>query len=238
VGRATALELARQGCSVLINYSRSRDEAEQTAGEIEAHGVRGLAVKADVSDDAECRQMVDTAAKAFGRIDVLVNNAGTTRFVLAADLDKVTDEDWQRLYAVNVIGPFHCARAVKEPMLAAGGGQIINVSSVAAFAGRGSSIPYCASKAALNNLTVALARTLAPKIRVNAIAPGFITGRWLEKGLGKNYERAKQTIAEACPLERVSDPDDIAAAIMSLVTGSAMITGQILICDGGMLIGK
>ena len=109
VGRATALELARQGCSVLINYSRSRDEAEQTAGEIEALGVKGLVVKADVANDAECRQMVDAAVKAFGRLDVLVNNAGTTRFVLAADMDKVTDEDWQRIYAVNVIGPFHCA---------------------------------------------------------------------------------------------------------------------------------
>jgi 3-oxoacyl-[acyl-carrier protein] reductase len=137
-----------------------------------------------------------------------------------------------------VIGPFHCARAVKEAMLAAGGGQIINTTSVAAFAGKGSSFPYAASKAALNNLTIALARTLAPKIRVNAVAPGFITGRWLEQGFGPAYEGVKRTIERMTPLEKVCDPEDVAAAIMSLITGSALVTGQILICDGGMLIGK
>ena len=109
---------------------------------------------------------------------------------------------------------------------------------MAAFAGHGSSIPYCASKAALNNVTIALARALAPHIRVNAVAPGFITGRWLEKGLGPAYEGAKQTVAKATPLERVCDPEDVAAAIMGLVTGSKMVTGQILVCDGGSLIGK
>ncbi|MBI3838082.1 MAG: glucose 1-dehydrogenase [Planctomycetia bacterium] len=238
VGRATALELARQGCSVLVNYSRSRDDAERTAAEIEEHGVKGIAIQADVADDAACREMVDVAVKAFGRIDVLVNNAGTTRFVLAADLEKVTDEDWQRIMAVNVVGPFHCARAVKQPMLASGGGQIINVTSVAGFAGKGSSIPYAASKGALNNLTIALARALAPHIRVNAVAPGFITGRWLEQGFGSAYEGVKRTIERMSPLEKVCQPEDVAAAIMSLVTGSPMITGQVLICDGGMLIGK
>ena len=120
--------------------------------------------------------------------------------MLATELDKVTDEDWQRIMAVNVIGPFHCARAVKEPMLAAGGGQIINVTSVAAFAGKGSSIPYAASKAALNNLTIALARTLAPHIRVNAVAPGFITGRWLEQGFGEAYEGVKRTVEKVVPV--------------------------------------
>lgn len=238
VGRATALRLAAQGCSVLVNYSKSREEAEKTAADAEAAGVKAVAVQGDVADDAACRSMVDTAVKAFGRLDVLVNNAGTTRFIQAANLDDVADEDWQRLYAVNVIGPFHCARAAKDAMLASGGGQIVNISSVAAFAGRGSSIPYAASKAALNNLTIALARTLAPKIRVNAIAPGFITGRWLQQGLGDNYEKAKQTYSQAAPLDKVSDPEDIAAAIMSLVTGSEMVTGQILICDGGLLIGR
>ncbi|HEX3727533.1 MAG TPA: glucose 1-dehydrogenase [Pirellulales bacterium] len=238
VGRATALELARQGCSVLINYSRTRDDAERTAGEIEEHGVKAVVLQADVADDDACRQMVAAAVKAFGRIDLLVNNAGTTRFVPAADLEKVTDEDWQRIFAVNVVGPFHCARAVKEPMLASGGGQIVNVTSVAGFAGKGSSIPYAASKAALNNLTVALARTLAPHIRVNAVAPGFITGRWLEQGLGAAYEGAKRTIEKSVPLEKVCEPADVAAAVMSLVTGSPMVTGQVLIVDGGMLIGK
>lgn len=238
VGRATALELAREGCSVLVNYSRSREEAEQTAGEIEALGAKAIAVQADVADDEACQRMVDTAMKEFKRIDVLINNAGTTKFVLAPDLDNVKDDDWQRIFAVNVVGPFHCARAVKEPMLAGGGGQIVNVSSVAAIAGKGSSIPYAASKGALNNLTIALARVFAPKIRVNAVAPGFITGRWLRQGLGPAYEPMKEMFEQSCPLEKVCDPPDVAAAIMSLVVGSPMITGQCLVVDGGMLIGK
>ncbi len=238
VGRATALKLASEGCSVLINYSRSREEAEQTVAEIEEMGSSAIAFQADVADDEACRGMVDAAAKAFQRIDLLINNAGTTKFVLAADLDNVKDEDWQRIFAVNVLGPFHCARAVKDIMLAGGGGQIVNVSSVAAIAGRGSSIPYAASKGALNNLTIALARVLAPKIRVNAVAPGFITGRWLQQGLGPAYEPMKETLEQTSPLEKVCDPEDVAAAIMSLVTGSPMVTGQCLVVDGGMLIGK
>jgi len=238
VGRATALLLAQQGCSVLINYSKSKAEAEQTAADVAALGVKALAMQADVADDDSVRAMVALAVRELGRVDILLNNAGTTRFVLAADMNAVTDEDWQRIYAVNVIGAFHCSRAVKEPMLAVGGGQIINITSVAAFAGKGSSIPYAASKAALNNLTIALARSLAPHIRVNAVAPGFITGRWLEQGFGDAYEGVKRTVARACPLEKVSDPEDVAAAVMSLITGSTMITGQVLVCDGGMLIGK
>lgn len=109
VGRATALRLAEQGCHVLVSYSKSREDAERTAGEIEEHGVRAIAYQADVADDDACRAMVNTAVKAFGRLDLLVNNAGTTKFVLATDLDKVLDEDWQRIFAVNVVGPFHCA---------------------------------------------------------------------------------------------------------------------------------
>ncbi|MGD9724041.1 MAG: SDR family NAD(P)-dependent oxidoreductase [Pirellulales bacterium] len=238
VGRATAIELARQGCAVLVNYSRSRAEAEQTVNEIQALGIKALAFQADVADDAACRRMVEAAVSALGRVDILINNAGTTRFVMAADLDQVTDDDWQRIFAVNVIGPFHCARAVKDAMLAGGGGQIINITSVAAFAGKGSSIPYAASKAALNNVTVALARVLGPKIRVNAVAPGFITGRWLEQGLGPAYGPLKEMMEQSCPLEKVCEPADVAAAILGLVTGSKMITGQCLVVDGGMLIGK
>jgi 3-oxoacyl-[acyl-carrier protein] reductase len=238
VGRATALELARKGCAVLVNFSRSRDDAEQTVAEIKNLGARAIAFQADVSDDAACRAMAAVAVKEFQRIDILINNAGTTKFVFATDLDGVTDEDWHRIFAVNLIGPFHCARAVREPMLAAGGGQIINVTSVAAIAAKGSSIPYAASKGALNNLTIALARALAPKIRVNAVAPGFITGRWLKQGLGPAYEPMKEMIEQSSPLERVCDPPDVAAAIMSLITGSPMVTGQCLVVDGGMLIGR
>ncbi len=238
VGRATALWLAQLGCAVLVNYSRSRSEAEQTVAEIEAFGARAIAFAADVADDGAVREMVATAANTFGRIDLLVNCAGTTRFIPAPELDDVTDDDWQRIMMVNLVGPFHCARAVRDPMLASGGGQIINVSSVAAYLGKGSSIPYAASKAALNNLTIALARTLAPQIRVNAVAPGFIEGRWLQQGLGESYEVVKRASERANPLGKICSPDDVAAAILSLATGSPLVTGQVLVVDGGMLLGK
>jgi 3-oxoacyl-[acyl-carrier protein] reductase len=236
VGRATALELARRGCDVLVNYSRSKEDAERTAADVRALGVRAVALRADVAEDADCRALVATAMREFGRLDVLVQSAGTTVFVPHADLEKLSLEDFQRVYAVNVIGPFQCARAAKGAMEASGGGEIVNVSSVAGVAGVGSSIPYCASKAALNNLTVTLARVLAPKIRVNAIAPGFITGRWLQAGLGAAYEPAKKHFEGRNPLRRVSDPEDIAAAILSVITGSDLMTAQVIVVDGGQLI--
>ncbi len=237
VGKATALQLARGGCSVLINYSKSKDEAEQTCGEIEALGVKAIAIQADVADDDACRAMVQTAVDAFGRLDILVNNAGTTSFIPHPELDKVRDEDWDRIMAVNVKGPFQCSRAAKEPIEKSGGGDIVSVSSVAGIAATGSSIPYCASKASLNNMTVALARVMAPHIRVNAVAPGFIEGRWLKGGLGDAYDKAKAAFESRLPLRRVCSPDDVAAAILSLITGSDLVTGQVLPVEGGMLVG-
>ena len=236
VGRETALGLARLGCDVLINYSRSKDEAEATAAEVEALGVRTLAFKADVSRDADCRAMVEAATAAFGRLDVLVNNAGTTSFINHADLDAVGDEDWSRIMDVNLKGPFQMCRAAKAALAGDGGGCIVNVSSVAGIRAMGSSIPYCASKAALNNMTVALARVLAPEIRVNAVAPGFITGRWLKAGLGEAYDYAKGAQEKRAPLGKVCDPSDVAAAILSLITGSDLVTAQVLPVEGGVLI--
>jgi len=237
VGRATALSLAKRGCSVLVNYSRSKNEAEKTAAEAEAFGVESMPWKADVADDAACRKMVDAAAKQFGRLDILVNSAGTTRFIPHTDLEAVKDEYWDRILAVNVKGAFHCARAARGPMQAAGEGEIVNVSSIAGVAGIGSSIPYCASKAALNNLTVTLARALAPKIRVNAVAPGFVTGRWNREGWGEAYDAVKQISEQRSPLQRVCEPQDVADVILGFITGSDLVTGQIVVCDGGMLIG-
>jgi 3-oxoacyl-[acyl-carrier protein] reductase len=236
VGRETALALARLGCDVAINYSRSASEAEQTAADVRALGVRSIAVKADVSVDAECRALVAAAVEAFGRLDVLVNNAGTTSFINHNDLEAVGAEDWHRIIAVNVQGPFQCARAARAALEASGAGVIINVSSIAGIRAQGSSIPYCASKAALNNLTIALARVLAPKIRVNAVAPGFITGRWLAQGLGANYETAKKWQESRAPLQKVCEPTDVAAAILSLITGSDLVTAQVLPVEGGALI--
>jgi 3-oxoacyl-[acyl-carrier protein] reductase len=236
VGRATALALARRGYSVLVNYSRSRDGAESTAAEAARLGVRALAFCADVADDAACRAMAGAAAREFGRLDVLVNNAGTTVFVPHADLERVTTDDWERLLAVNLRGPFQCARAVRPALEASGSGEIVNVSSIAGIAGIGSSIPYCASKAALNSLTVTLARALAPRIRVNAVAPGFIEGEWLRQGLGDGYDAVKQHFAGRAPLQRVATPEDVAGVILSIITGPDLVTGALIPCEGGMLI--
>jgi len=236
VGAATSKQLAQLGWSVVVNYSRSQSEAEGTVAEIVAAGGTAMAAQADVADDAACRALVARTLAAYTRVDLLVNCAGTTEFIPFPELDQVTDEVWQRLYQVNVVGPFHCARAVKEAMLASGGGQIINVSSVAAQLGQGSSIPYCCTKAALDNLTVSLARTLAPLIRVNGVAPGFIAGRWTQAGLGDRYDGFVEAYEKTLPLGKVCTPDDIAAGIVSLVTGSQLVTGQTLTVDGGMMI--
>jgi 3-oxoacyl-[acyl-carrier protein] reductase len=237
VGKAAALRLAKEGCHVLVNYSRSKDEAEETAKEVRALGVKCLAFQADVADDTACRSMVAAAERELGRVDVLVNSAGTTKFISADDLEAVTDEIWLRLYQVNLLGPFHCIRAVKEPMLRAGGGAIVNVSSVAARTANGSSIAYCCTKAALDNLTVSMARTLAPKIRVNGVAPGLITSRWVTQNLGQAaWEKTLKAAEERTPLGRVCSPDDVAAAVMSFISGSELVTGQTLVVDGGMLI--
>ncbi len=237
VGKATALRLAKEGCHVAVNYSRSKDEAEETAHEVRGLGVKCLTVQADVGDDAACRAMVAAAEQEFGRVDILVNSAGTTKFIAADDLEAVTDEIWQQIYRVNVLGPFHCIRAVKEPMLRAGGGAIVNVSSVAARTANGSSIAYCCSKAALDNLTLSMARVLAPLIRVNGVAPGLISSRWVAQNLGQAaWEKTLKAFEERTPLGRVCTPDDVAAAVMSFITGSPLITGQTLVVDGGMMI--
>ena len=236
VGAATSKQLAQLGWSVVVNYSRSKSEAEATVAEIVAAGGTAMAVQADVADDAACRALVARTLAAYTRVDLLVNCAGTTDFIPFPELDQVTDEVWQRLYQVNVVGPFHCARAVKDALLASGGGQIINVSSVAAQLGQGSSIPYCCTKAALDNLTVSLARTLAPLIRVNGVAPGFIAGRWTQGGLGDRYDGFVAAYEKTLPLGKVCTPDDIAAGIVSLVTGSQLVTGQTLTVDGGMMV--
>lgn len=237
VGRATALELARGGCAVAINYSKSKQEAEATAHEIEALGVRALALQANVGDDAACRNFVGRTVAELGRLDVLVNNAGTTEFISHENLDAVTDEAWERIFSVNLRGPFYCVRAASAALKASGNGSVVNVSSVAGLVGVGSSIPYCASKAALNNLTLTLARALSPEVRVNAVCPGFITGRWLKGGLGDAYDAVLQYYSGKALLKKVCEPEDVAAAILSFITGSDLVTGQILTVDGGMTLG-
>ncbi len=235
VGRATSVALARLGCSVWVNYSRSREGAEKTAAEVSALGVKGIAYRCDVTDDTACREMVEAAVRELGHLDLLVNNAGTTSFIPHDELERVGDDDWDQILAVNLKGPFQMARAARAA-LEASAGEIVNVSSVAGIIGTGSSIPYCASKAALNSLTVTLARVFAPKVRVNAVAPGFIAGAWLRSGLAAAYDPIKQAMEQRAPLGKVCEAEDVADAILSLVTGSDLVTGHVLPVEGGMLI--
>lgn len=236
VGRATALALARLGCRVVVHCRQSRAEADEVAREIEHLGSAAVVVAGDVAEDEVCRQLVAAADSAWGRLDILVNCAGTTRFIPHGSLEKVTTEDWDRILAVNLRGTFQCCRAAQEPMLAAGGGAIVNVASIAGVHGTGSSIPYAASKGAVITLTKSLARALAPKIRVNAVAPGFIAGRWLEEGLGRRYAAIKARHEERLPLGRVSEAEDVADVIVSLAAGSRQVTGQTIVVDGGASI--
>jgi 3-oxoacyl-[acyl-carrier protein] reductase len=235
VGRATALDLAKRGANVVINYSRSEDDAKEAVRLVEAAGAKALLVKADVSNDAEVREMVAKTVAAFGGLHVLVNNAATTHFVGFPDLDGMKEEYWDDIFAVNVKGAFFCSRAAAAAMRESGGGAIVNVASVAGVRAVGSSIAYAASKAALINMTVALARVLGPEIRVNAVAPGFIETRWLRNGLGDQiYEAGKANEIRRAPLKAVCQPEDVSQLILSLIEGADLVTGQTVVIDGGV----
>jgi 3-oxoacyl-[acyl-carrier protein] reductase len=231
-GRAVVLELARRGSDVAVNYSRSEAEAAATAEEARALGVRATTVQADVGDDRQVRAMVAATIAELGRLDVVVNNAGVTAFIPHAHLEGVAEADWERILGVNLKGPFYVIRAAL-PALRAGSGSIVNLSSIAGVHGIGSSIPYCASKAALNIMTVALARALAPEVRVNAVAPGFIDTRWWKGREG--YDTIKQLATDHTPLKRICQPEDVARVVVDLATAD-LVTGQVLVVDGGMVI--
>jgi 3-oxoacyl-[acyl-carrier protein] reductase len=231
IGRACSLALAGEGARVAVNFSRSRDDAEATAADCRGAGGEGAALQADVSRPAEVERLVAETVARFGRLDVLVSNAGTTVFAPYADLDAIDEEAWDRLLATNLKAPFFLARAVAPHMRAAGGGSITIVSSIAGLRPVGSSVPYCASKAAVNSLTQTLALALAPQIRVNAIAPGFIETRW-HAGNQMNAQAAR----ERTPLQRNGTPEDCAAAVLFFVCGGDFVTGQIVVVDGGRFL--
>jgi len=229
IGRATAIMLAEAGADVAVNYSRSVDEAQSAVAEIEALGRKALCVRADVSDDGEIKAMVDQVVAELGGLDILINSAAVGEFIPFTDLDALTPEVWSRTMAVNVQGTFQCIRAAVPHMKEAGSGEVVNISSLAGIMARGSSIPYCASKAALNVVTRAMARELAPEIRVNAVAPGVTKTRWVEGQTA--FVRAAQM---QTPMRRVAEAQDVAAAVLSLIRGSDFVTGQILPVDGGL----
>ena len=234
VGAACARQLAELGAHVVINYSRNEEGARETEAACKEFGAETLVVKADVSEDEQCRALAQAAEDRWGRIDALVNNAGTTKFVAHTDLEGLSSEDFLRIYAVNTLGPFMMSRAVVPAMQRGKRGSIVNVSSIAGVMGVGSSIAYAASKGALNTMTLSLARALGPYIRVNTICPGFIQGDWLRSGLGDAaYEASKRRVVETSPLNIASTPDDIAAGVLYFIVSADVITGETLIMDGG-----
>ena len=235
-----AVEVASRGAkAVVINYARNRNDAEETGRLVSAHGAEAVLVQGDVADDADCRRIA-AAAEPFGRIDALFNNAGVTRFNNPADLDGVSSQDFLDLYAVNVVGAYQMVRACRALLEAAPRpGAVVMTASIAGVTGIGSSVPYAASKGALNTMTLSLARALAPKIRVNAICPGFIDTPWFGKGLGEAAaERVRANAAAGTPLKAASTPEDIAAAAVFLASpASRHVTGETLLVDAGSHLG-
>jgi NAD(P)-dependent dehydrogenase (short-subunit alcohol dehydrogenase family) len=175
--------------------------------------------------------MAAEAEERFGQIDVLVNNAGVTRFVDHGDLEGLSEQDWNDIFSTNVWGTFAATRAVLPALKRDGGGSVVNISSIAGVYGQGSSVPYCASKAAINSMTVTLARALAPEVRVNAVAPGFIDTRWWKDR--EHYEAVKEFAAAAAPLKDVCQPEDVSKVVVDVVT-SDLITGQVIVVDAGL----
>jgi 3-oxoacyl-[acyl-carrier protein] reductase len=239
VGAETAKLLVQKGFKVAIVFKHSASEASETVDRCRAFGVDAMSVQGDVAIDADCRRAAAAAESKWGRIDVLVNSAGTTQFAPMNDLEAQTADDFQKVYAVNTIGPFQMARAVSASMQRGEAGAIVNVSTVGSLNGNGSSYSYVTSKAALNILTVALARSLAPRIRVNAVLPGLIDTRWLKIGLGDAaYQRVRDDWAEAAALETICSASDVAQSIVWLALEAKLMTGQLITVDGGFLLGR
>lgn len=236
IGAACAIGLAARGANVVVNYSRSAAEAEETAAAVRKAGADVRVVQANVAEDGDCQKLAAAAIQAWGRIDIVINNAGTTKFAAHADLDALSADDFAAIYAVNVIGPFQMVRAASAALKASGDGAVVNISSLAGVAGVGSSIAYAASKGALNTMTLSLARALAPEIRVNAVCPGYVATGWFKNRFGEErFEKITADAAEATPLKRAADAEEIARSALFLAgPESRNITGEFLVTDGGM----
>jgi 3-oxoacyl-[acyl-carrier protein] reductase len=233
IGRAVAESLARAGArAVVVNYSRSREEAEGTAAALAELGCEGVPHQASVADDAAVRAMVSETVSRFGRLDVLVNSAGTTRFIPQSDLEALTDEVWDEILSVNLRGTFHCCRAAAAALRETRG-AIVNIASIAGTRASGSSIVYGVSKAAVLQLTRNLAVALGPEVRVNAVAPGLVSTRWFRIAFGDEAAASQEEmIASGTPLGRVATAEHIAQAVMGFL-GADQVSGETLLVDGG-----
>jgi 3-oxoacyl-[acyl-carrier protein] reductase len=236
IGRAVSLRLAKAGAkAVVVNYSRSAEDARATAAELGSLGIEALAHKADVADESAVKAMISATTDRYGRLDVMVNNAGTTHYVPHPDLDGLTEEVWNEILSVNLKGTFYCCRAA-APFLGKQGGVIVNIASIAAHRASGSSIAYGVSKAGVVQLTRGLALALAPDVRVNSVSPGLVATRWFRVRFGDEAGSAlESTYTKNTPLGEIATPDHVAQAVMGLIE-SDLVTGQDMVVDGGMNI--
>jgi 3-oxoacyl-[acyl-carrier protein] reductase len=230
IGAATVRRLANEGCTVAVGYNKGEERARQLLAELPGtgHGVFPLSLH----DGATVRGLAQHVRERYGRLDILVNSAGYTQPIAHADLDALTDEFFDAMLIANVRGPFSVIRALNPLLQASGDGVIVNVSSISAFTGSGSSIAYCASKAALDTMTMSLARALGPKVRAMCVSPGAVS-----TGFVAGRDRAAlEKIAQSTPLRRVVEPEDVAAAIMACIVNLRASTGSKLIVDGGRFL--
>jgi 3-oxoacyl-[acyl-carrier protein] reductase len=237
VGAASCIEFAKRGWNVVINYSQSKTEAYDVAERCKSFGADVFVCQANVAKEEDCKRIVDGAINTFGRIDVLVNNAGTTKFCDYNDLDGLSKKDFLDVYEVNVIGAYQMVR-LAAPFLKIANGAIVNVSSISAISGVGSSIAYAASKGALSTMTLSLAHALAPEVRVNGVCPGFIQTRWTKGFLGDRYESVKKNFENATLINQTSLPENIAKGIIYLAVDASTTSGQLLTIDGGQLVNQ
>jgi 3-oxoacyl-[acyl-carrier protein] reductase len=236
IGAAVVRALVQGGvAAVAINYRKSSKEAEALALAIEQGGVKALALQADVQSDAQVRAMMQAIEAKLGRLDIVVNNAGVTHWVKLPDLEGLTDPIWDEILDVNVKGAFRCARAAQK-LLEANHGMIVNVSSISGVLAPStiSSLAYGTAKAALIYMTKGLAVAMAPKVRVNCVAPAFTDTPWMSEHFGADYRQVIAKASAGYPLQRIATPEDIAAAIVGLITGGDFVTGQTLLVDGGL----
>jgi 3-oxoacyl-[acyl-carrier protein] reductase len=233
IGRSAVLALAQAGYDVAINYGSSKTAAEVLSKEAQALGAKTLLVHCDVSDDNAVRQMMATVEASFGHLDALVNNAGTTATWKVKDLESLDMDEWDRTFAVNVRGTFQVSRAA-VPLLKKGHNpSIVNTASIVGLRPGPQPLPYAASKAAVVNLTKTLAWNLGPDIRVNAVAPGWMEGDWMERMLGEKYDQLMTARAKATPLKRCVTADDVAEVMLNLIQSNRFVTGEIVVIDGG-----
>jgi 3-oxoacyl-[acyl-carrier protein] reductase len=238
LGSAITRRLASAGWSIAIHYGHDEGKAAALSAACEETAGLVTTVKADLTSDEDCRAALAFVDKRHGRLDALINCAARTKFVAHGDLDGLTMDDFQSIYALNVVAPFQLSRAALPLLNQSANASITNVSSLSGVMGTGSSISYATSKGALNTLTLSMARSLAPRIRVNAVCPALIESDWLPNAMGnERYQRFREAAVARIPLGRPALPDEIADAVTWLAGGASYVTGTLLTIDGGARLG-